>query len=167
MEKENNYAFIDSQNVNLAIRDLGWQLDFKRFRVYLQDKYNVTKAFIFIGYVKENTKLYTFLQSAGFICIFKPTVEYKDGHTKGNCDAELVLQSMIEYKNYDKAVIVTGDGDFYCLAIYLIGQKKLKTVLIPNRFKFSALLKFDTFKPFRNYMNDLKQKLSYKKEKAP
>ena len=26
----NNYAFIDSQNLNLAIRDQGWTLDFKR-----------------------------------------------------------------------------------------------------------------------------------------
>ncbi len=46
----NNYAFIDSQNLNLAIRDQGWALDFKRFRRYLEDKYGVTKAFIFIGY---------------------------------------------------------------------------------------------------------------------
>jgi hypothetical protein len=108
MKKENNYAFIDSQNVNLATREIGWKLDFKRFRVYLKDKYNITKAFLFLGYIEGNTKLYTYLQDAGFICIFKPTLEYKDGHTKGNCDAELVLQAMIEYKNYNKAVIVTG-----------------------------------------------------------
>ncbi|MDD4894999.1 MAG: hypothetical protein PHW54_06800 [Candidatus Omnitrophica bacterium] len=43
----NNYAFIDSQNLNLSIRDQGWALDFKRFRKYLEDKYGVTKAFIF------------------------------------------------------------------------------------------------------------------------
>jgi hypothetical protein len=46
---QNNYAFIDSQNLNLAIRDQGWMLDFGRFRKYLQDKYQVKKAFIFIG----------------------------------------------------------------------------------------------------------------------
>ena len=44
------YAFIDSQNLNLGIRSLGWNLDFKRFRVYLKDKYDVKKAFLFIGY---------------------------------------------------------------------------------------------------------------------
>ena len=31
LKKHNNYAFIDSQNLNLSIRDCGWQLDFKRF----------------------------------------------------------------------------------------------------------------------------------------
>ena len=43
--KENNYAFIDSQNLNLAIQDQGWKLDFGRFRTYLADSFNVTKAF--------------------------------------------------------------------------------------------------------------------------
>ncbi len=49
-----NYAFIDSQNLNLSIRDQGWQVDFKRFRKYLEDKYHVRKAFIFIGYIPTN-----------------------------------------------------------------------------------------------------------------
>jgi len=38
-EKENNYAFIDSNNLNLAIQELGWKLDFKRFRIYLKEKH--------------------------------------------------------------------------------------------------------------------------------
>lgn len=169
-KRENNYAFIDSQNVNLSIQELGWRLDFAKFRKYLKEKYSVSKAFLFIGYVDGNNDLYKALQIAGFICIFKPTLKYKDGTTKGNCDAELVLYSMIEFSNYDKAVIVTGDGDFYCLVNYLIEQKKLESVLIPNKFKFSALLKFKPFRPFLRYMNELKNKLAYfnkKKEKAP
>ncbi len=36
-----NFAFIDSQNLNLSIRALGWRLDFRRFRVYLKEKYEV------------------------------------------------------------------------------------------------------------------------------
>ena len=164
--KSNNYAFIDSQNLNLAIREQGWILDFKRFRVYLAENYGVTKAFLFIGFVEGNTDLYTTLQEAGFLCVFKPTLKYKDGTTQGNCDAELVLQAMIELKNYAKAVIITGDGDFHCLAKYLFEQEKLHSILIRNRFKFSALLKFKTFRPYLRYMNDLRSLLSYKKEKA-
>ena len=165
-KSENNFAFIDSQNLNLSIRALGWVLDFRRFRKYLLDKYGVSKAFLFIGFVEGNNDLYKSLQDGGFICIFKPTLKYKDGSTKGNCDAELVLQTMIEYPNYDKAVIVTGDGDFYCLVKYLIEQKKVKAVLIPNRDKFSALLNFKVCRPYLRFMNDLKDKLGYKKEKA-
>ena len=163
--KENNYAFIDSQNLNLSIQALGWKLDFARFRVYLKEKYKVKKALIFIGYVEGNNDLYKFLQNAGFICVFRPTLEYKDGTTKGNVDAELVLHTMIEYPNFDKAVIVSGDGDFYCLTKYLLEQDKLKNILIPNRLSFSALLKFKIFKSYLRYMNDLEKRLSYKKKR--
>src|SRR3989338_3406292 len=165
-KEEHHYAFIDSQNLNLAIRDMGWRLDFARFRVYLAEHYGIVKAFLFIGYVEGNNDLYKTLQEAGFICIFKPTLKYRDGTTKGNCDAELVLQAMIEFPQYEKAVVVTGDGDFHCLVKYLVEKSKFEALLIPNRFKFSALFKFLHVKPFLRYMNDLEGKLSYKKEKA-
>jgi len=164
-KQENNFAFIDSQNLNLSIREMGWVLDFRRFRKYLLDKYGVSKAFLFIGFVEGNNDLYKSLQDSGFICIFKPTLKYKDGTTKGNCDAELVLQVMIELKNYDKAVIVTGDGDFYCLVKHLIEQNKMKAILIPNKYKFSALLNFRICRPYQRFMNGLKQKLEYKKKR--
>ena len=137
----NIYAFIDSQNLNLSILEQGWRLDFARFRVYLKDKYKVDKAFLFVGYVPKNDRLYEYLREAGYILVFRPTLEYKSGIIKGNCDAELVLHSMIEFLNYDKAIIVSGDGDFHCLIEYLENKKKLHSVLIPNPKKFSALLR--------------------------
>ena len=126
--KDSVYAFIDSQNLNLGVKSQGWMLDFGRFRKFLRDKYHVEKAFLFIGFVPENQTLYTFLQKSGYICVFKPTLEInKQGKrvTKGNVDAELVLHALIEYPNYDKAIIVSGDGDFHCLIEYLEKQKKL------------------------------------------
>ena len=121
---QNNYAFIDSQNLNLSIRGQNWILDFQKFRKYLEDKYGISKAFLFIGYVPQNQNLYTNLQKSGYIVIFKPTLFLPDGRVKGDTDAELVLHTMIEYNNYDKALIVTGDGDFYCLVDYLIKKDK-------------------------------------------
>ena len=157
---ENNYAFIDSQNLNLAIRDQGWELDFRRFRQYLKDAYDVTKAFIFIGYVPTNQSLYTALQQKGYILIFKPTLRLPDGKVKGNTDAELVLHAMLEYSNYDKAVIATGDGDCYCLIKHLKKQGKLKKLIIPNRNKYSSLLR--EFAVDMLFMNGLRGKLEYK-----
>lgn len=157
---KNNFAFIDSQNLNLAIKEQGWRLDFKRFRVYLSDKYSVTRAFIFIGFVPTNQSLYTSLQESGFILIFKPTLAMPDGKVKGNIDAELVLHTMIEYGNYDKAVIVSGDGDFHCLVEYLRKQGKLERVIVPDRHKFSSLLR--KFSGDLAFMNDLRGKLEYK-----
>ncbi|MCK4354864.1 NYN domain-containing protein [Candidatus Parcubacteria bacterium] len=161
MEKSlKNYAFVDSQNLNLGIKGCDWNLDFAKFFVYLKDKYKIGKAFLFIGYVAGNEALYTFLQKAGYIVIFKPTLEYeKDGeiHTKGNVDTELVLHTMIEYPNYNKAVIVSGDGDFHYLIEYLEKNKKLGRIIIPNRKSYSQLLW--KFRKYMDYMNNLNNKL--------
>lgn len=142
-KKKNNYAFIDSQNLNLGVREQRWILDFARFRVLLKEKYDISKAFLFIGYIKGNKGLYAYLQKAGYICIFKPILQVSKGKkvkVKGNVDAELVLHTMIEYQNFDKAVIVSGDGDFRCLVEYLAKKKKLLKVIVPN-WKYSSLLR--------------------------
>ena len=76
---ENNYAFIDSQNLNLSVQELGWRLDFAKFRIYLQDKFRVTKAYLFIGFIPGNQKLYDYLQKVGYTLIFKPTVSDLNG----------------------------------------------------------------------------------------
>jgi uncharacterized LabA/DUF88 family protein len=161
-KKQNNYAFIDSQNLNLSIRDLGWILDFQRFRRHLLETFGVTKAFLFIGYVPGNQQLYTSLQKCGFILVFKPTLILPSGKVKGNVDAELVLHTMIEYENYEKALIVTGDGDFHCLVEYLIKQDKLLKLIIPNRYKYSSLLR--KFMPYILFMNEMKPKLEMRKQ---
>lgn len=162
--KEIVFAFVDSQNLNLGVRSQGWILDFKRFRVYLKDKYHVQTAYLFIGYVPGNELLYTYLQKCGYIVIFKPTLEIRhdDGTTctKGNVDAELVLHTMIEYFNYDKAIIVSGDGDFHCLVEHLEQKEKLGYVIIPNRRKFSALLR--KFRRHFIFIDHLQHKLGKK-----
>jgi uncharacterized LabA/DUF88 family protein len=141
MKKPKNYAFIDGQNLNLGIQYVGWLLDLKRFRVYLREKYEVETAFYFIGFVDGNNDLYLSLQKFGYVLVFKPTLPGVDGKIKGNVDAELVLQAMIDFDNYEKAIIVSGDGDFGCLVRYLKDQGKLRSVLAPNRRYCSALLK--------------------------
>lgn len=157
------YAFVDSQNVNLAIQGAGWELDFARFRIYLKDKYKVSKAFLFIGYVPGNEALYTYLQNADYLVIFKPTLLDKDGKVlKGNVDAELVLHAMIEYKNYNKAIIVSGDGDFHCLVEYLEQKGKFLKLMVPNMYKYSALLR--KFMRDIVFMNNLRNKLKSKRQ---
>lgn len=150
MNREKVYAFIDSQNLYLGVKSQGWELDYKKFRKYLQNKYNVVTVFLFIGYLEGNEKLYTKLQQAGFICVFKPTLEYVNKATgvktiKGNVDAELVLHTMININQFDKAIIVTSDGDFTCLVEYLDEQNKLLKI-ITTHAKYSSLLRrFSSF----------------------
>jgi hypothetical protein len=86
-KKENNFAFIDSQNLNLGIQELGWKLDYGKFRTYLKQKYGVKRAYLFLGYLPENQDMYTDLQQKGYVLVFKPILRNNDGTIKGNVDA--------------------------------------------------------------------------------
>lgn len=165
------FAFIDSQNLNLGTSKniyknkkliyQGWKLDFKRFRRYLTDKFRVKKAFLFIGYIKQNEMLYKHLKTYGYELIYKPTVKDKLGKPKGNIDAELVLHAAaIEYPNYEKAVIVSGDGDFFCLHEYLEKHNKLHNIIIPNRKSASSLL--TRFEKYKTFLVRDREKVEYK-----
>lgn len=173
IKKLANYAFIDSQNLNLGTQKMGWKMDWKKFREWLKSEYNVEKAFMFIGYMPDFEKLYDQLYSQGFLVVLKPTLEMfhteeaeslkvndksetkqdKDKPAvKGNIDADLVLHVMKELNNYDKAIIVSGDGDFYTLVEYLDQRGKLLHLMTPN-WQYSSLLK-----PFEKYILRLDQK---------
>lgn len=144
MKKNNNFAFIDGANLHKGIHGLGWKLDYKRFRIWLSEKYSVSRAYIFIGNVPKYNDLYTYLQENGFTLVFKEVVYDGDGKPKGNCDADLVLKVTQEaYENiFDKAIIISSDGDYACLVKFLIEKNKLETILSPaNVKKCSILLK--------------------------
>jgi uncharacterized LabA/DUF88 family protein len=165
----NNYAFIDSQNLNLGTQRMGWKLDWRKFREYLRSTYDVSHAYMFIGYMSENEQLYEYMHELGYLVVLKPTVDVttpsdkpeKDKEkpaVKGNVDADLVLYAMKEIPNYDKAVIVSGDGDFLGLVEYLQGQGKLSHILTPN-WQYSSL-----FKPYESSivrLDQLRRQLAY------
>lgn len=161
---EKIYAFIDSQNLNLGVRNQGWKLDFNEFFIYLKDKHKVDMCYLFIGYIPKYKSLYKKLKSYGYSIVFKPTLDVRDkSTTKGNVDAELVLHTMLEVKNFDKAIIVSGDGDFYCLIKYLKSIRKLKGIILPNPHKYSALLR-EFSKNTTSINNWLRKKLENKSE---
>lgn len=180
-KKPEIYAFIDSQNLNVSTQKFGWKMDWRKFREFLASKYGVTKAYLFIGYVPEFAEMYEFLHDAGFAIVLKPTfdvtrvrpedIETEDTKkaelaekkpVKGNVDADLVLWTMKEINNYDKAIIVSGDGDFYSLIEYLEKENKLLKVLTPT-IHYSGLLK-----PYDKYIEQLGQyrrELNYRSKK--
>ena len=159
--KRPNFAFIDGQNLNKSIQNQGWSLDYKEFRNYLDQKYGVKKAYMFIGMVNTNQQLYSALQDFGYHLVFKPTLATKQGEVKGNVDAEMVLYALTQINQYDQAVIVSGDGDFYTLVQYLKSQGKLKALLVPNEKAYSNL--YDTLDIKTDFVDDLREKLEYKK----
>jgi uncharacterized LabA/DUF88 family protein len=186
-KKPTVYAFIDSQNLNLGTQRMGWKLDWRKFRKFLLDEYGVTNAYMFIGYMAENEQLYEYMYELGFLIVLKPTLDVAMIHPdeltpeqlaaqtpeqkakkeadekekpaiKGNIDADLVLYAMKEFPHYDKAIIVSGDGDFFTLVEYLEEQGKLANILTPN-WQYSSLLKGFDDKIVR--LDTLRRQLTY------
>ena len=87
-------------------------------------------------------------------------MELPDKTVKGNVDAELVLHTMIQYPDYDKAIIISGDGDFFCLVEYLESKNKLLHILTPNKH-YSRL--FKKYSGFIVQVDWLKGSLEFKK----
>lgn len=151
-----NFAFIDSQNLHLGVSgDVinkrgellyeGKKLDFKKFRDYLREKYNVQQAYLFIGMLPGNSSLYSHLQQAGYTIIFKQIAWHfgPKGEivVKGNVDTDIVLYAAAKLVNkYESAIFISGDGDFLSLYQHMDEIGKLSYIFIPNRHSYSRLL---------------------------
>jgi uncharacterized LabA/DUF88 family protein len=153
-----NFAFIDAQNLHRSSKHWGWKLDYEKLRNYLRQEYKVEVAYLFIGFIPDNQEIYSNLQKAGYVLVFKETVETVE-EIKGNCDVELALQAVIDIENYNQAVIISGDGDFTSLIRYLNSKNKLNILLVPNKTAYSAFLK-KTAKDKIGYLNLLSNKLA-------
>lgn len=150
-----NIAYIDAANLYRGIKDLGWELDYARFRVWLREKHGVATAYLFIGLVPKYRDLYTDLQRAGYVLVFKETIMDGDGVPKGNCDADLVLQAArdVYETKFDSAVLVSSDGDYACLVKFWNEKGKVRCILSPHT-KSSILLR--RINVPLTYLNDVK-----------
>ncbi|MYE38597.1 MAG: NYN domain-containing protein [Candidatus Spechtbacteria bacterium SB0662_bin_43] len=136
-----NIAFIDEQNLYYGTQKYGWRVDYKKFRIYLRDKYNIEEVYCFFGYVKAGkTDLYNTLQQIGYILQFKDHNEKMLSPKKGNIDVDLVfsvMKALLKRSDIEKIFIVSGDGDYYKLVNFLIDENKFGKILFPNKNKSS------------------------------
>lgn len=164
--KQNNFAFIDGQNLYLGTKQDGWNVDLSKLKIYLKDKYKVSEAYYFLGYLQEeNDELYKEIQKAGFIVVFKEHNQYVVTKKKGNVDTDIVfeiMKNLLDNKNFNKVILVSGDGDYKKLVDYLIKKDRFKKILFPNKKFASSLYKSITIKYYDNLENpDIKRKIEY------
>lgn len=160
-----NLAFIDGQNLYMSTIKCDWKIDHIKFRIYLKDKYNVENAYYFIGYHSEDEdKLYKKLESAGFILVFKNHGKFLSFKKKGNVDIDIVfhiMKNLFENINFDKVILVSGDGDYFGLVKYLIEKNRFYKILLPNKATASSLYKRLRTSRF-DYLDNLKVYIEYK-----
>lgn len=185
--RENNLAFVDAQNLHFGttkcyicakrlsrdikdiklsdcICDTGWEVNLSKFRIYLKEKYDVSEAYYFLGYLhEENDDLYKEIQKAGFIVSFKEHHKLAKSQKKGNVDTDIVFEVMKKLvdrndkkeKDFDKIVLVSGDGDYKKLVQYLVEKNMFKKILFPNK-KFASSLYKTLGSEFFDYLENIK-----------
>lgn len=152
MPQEHNIAFIDSQNLYLGCE---YKIDYPKLRVYLAEKYQVQEAIFFIGVQQDShKKLYDNLSQSGFTVKFREHNKEMNSKKKGNVDTDIVfsiMENLIENKQLNKVLLISGDGDYFKLVNYLVEKNRLKKMLFPNFRYASSLYKqlgseyYDTF----------------------
>src|ERR1700690_248001 len=157
---KNVIAYIDGANLHKGIADLGWSLDYRRFRVWLKEKYKVDIAYLFIGLLPANKDLYTRLQEFGYVLVYKEVTFDGTGRAKGNCDADLVLKAARDFyeERLENAVLVSSDGDYAVLVRFLKEKNIPVTVLSPSTAKRCSILLKRTGVKIA-YLNDRKKQL--------
>lgn len=117
----------------------------RRFRVYLAEKYNVTLAYLFMGafdYQKQD--LYSRFQQDGYILVFREHGIELKGKKKGNVDVDIVFEMMRDAYASDimeKALLVSGDGDYFRTVSHLIAIDKFEKIILPSHKNASSLYK--------------------------
>lgn len=166
-----NLAFIDGQNLHLGTKEEGWKVDLSKFRIYLKDKYKVTEAYYYLGHMRgdlESQKLYTQIQKSGFILVFKDHTGEMLAKKKGNVDTDIVfeiMKNLIDNDDFNKILLVSGDGDYKKMVEYLISKERFLKILFPNKKFASSLYKQLTVQYF-DYLStqEVRHKIEYKSQ---
>jgi uncharacterized LabA/DUF88 family protein len=157
MHGNNNYAFINGANLHLTYQNLEWKLDYQKLLGYLRNKFNVSVAHYFIGNTQQNADIRQNLESYGYTVKLKTPSPYKTDEldcpycgklimperieNKADVDSFLTLTAISDLHFYDKAVLISSDGDFDELVKRLMREDKLRMVFAPYRKGCSKLLK--------------------------
>lgn len=157
MHGANNFAYIDGANLHITYEYLDWDLDYQKLRNYLKKRHGVSIAYYFIGKTKEHEGIQTTLESYGYNIKLKDPSPYiteevycphcnklitpETHRNKSDCDSFITFKVMSELSLYDKAVLITSDGDFDNLVKMLLRKNKLHMVLAPCKDGCSWLLR--------------------------
>lgn len=125
--KQKTYVFIDASNIIYGASNHGWKMDFKKLAHYLKTRFKAVRVIYYAGLDAENNKqlgFYEKLQEFNYILRLVPVKTFKDGKKKADVDSRMTFEIMKYFSKYNRAIVMTGDGDFYWVLEYLLEKKK-------------------------------------------
>ena len=120
-------VFVDASNIIYGCNRAGWKMDFEKLIRYLKTRFGASRILYYAGLDSENKKqllFYELLQRFGYELHLVPVKHFSDGTRKGDVDARLAFEAMRYYNEYEKAIFLTGDGDYFWLFEYLLENGK-------------------------------------------
>ncbi len=125
-------VYVDFANLMARCKQDSVNIDFKKFYIFLSERYNTKNIILFSGYFKEKQNEYNINLSIGYIYSFKDIIYNKEeSKIKANCDVDITIKCMqdIYDEKPDQAVLISSDGDFAGL-IKLWQSKNIKVTVI-------------------------------------
>lgn len=124
-------VFIDASNIFYSQQTLGWNIDYKKLIKYLKNESALVGITIYFGKKpgdKKQQKFLDMLEINGYEVKAKEIkyIRTRDGQSKikGNLDAEMIVDMITREKQFDTAILFSGDSDFAVVLDYLKTKKK-------------------------------------------
>lgn len=166
IKKQITYAFIDASNIIYGAANHGWKMDFVKLYSYLSTRFKVDKIYYYAGLDKDNLKqihFYEKLQEFGYTLHLVPVKVFKDGKKKADIDSRMTFEMMKYFSQYDNAVVLSGDGDYYWVLEYLLLNKKSVKLIAHTKSTARELKKL--FGEKFTDLSRIKNKIEFKGDK--
>ena len=166
------YAFVDAANV--IYRGNGpndWKIDLRKLLGYLKERFGASAVFYYGGIDRKNDAqcgINRKMAKWGYLLRLNPVKYFQNEqgklYRKADVDSRMTFEIMQKLPQYDRAIVLTGDGDFYWVLEYLLQQKD-RVWLVANPRKTAKELKKLFGANFAN-LDSLRSQLEYKKDEA-
>jgi len=133
--------FIDGSNLYSTVKTLDFDIDYKKMLDLFRGKGRLICANYYTALIEEADyspirPLVDWLDYNGYHCITKPAKSQVDREgrrrTKGNMDAEMIVDMLELAPHIDHLILFTGDGDFKA-PIQAIQKKGVRVTVVSSK----------------------------------
>jgi len=156
------YVFIDVANIFYSQRTLKWRISYEKLMKYFKRECDLGKCFVYTGVFKEDSNQERFLkmlEKCGYILRTKPVkkITTRNGHLewKADFDVEASFEMDDLSKEYDTAILLSGDSDF-TYTLKRLKRKGKRVIVMSTRGHIALeLLKEAKFLDLRKLKNEI------------
>jgi len=144
-------VFIDAANLENAIKDLDWWMDYRKLWDYFTQETRLTSIRFYCPRFKDRRqdKFFVVLKHIGYKLITKSlkiiTDKSEEYNRKANFDVEIALDAWTSKNDYDTLILFSGDSDFDYL-IKKLRQENKRVMVISSRYHISHELIKSSYK---------------------